>query len=75
MSDGTELTDTGTEYVYQYDYSYDTDGVINQFLWDFGDDVTADQANPSHQYKNSGIYTVSLVVQDDDGSKRRQGNT
>lgn len=48
--------------------AYDTDGSITKFSWDFGDGMTAHEANPSHQYEHSGTYSVSLVVQDDDGS-------
>lgn len=47
--------------------SYDTDGSITKIYWDFGDGVTSDESSPSHQYKTSGTFKVSLVVQDDDG--------
>lgn len=30
------------------------------YLWDFGDGTTSTEANPSHTYKSSGIYTVTL---------------
>ena len=37
-------------------------GEITQWLWDFGDGTTSDEANPSHTYTEPGNYTVSLTV-------------
>ena len=37
-------------------------GEITQWLWDFGDGTTSDEANPSHTYTEPGSYTVSLAV-------------
>jgi len=36
--------------------------------WDFGDGGTSPQQNPSHEYQNSGTYTVSLTVSNQCGS-------
>jgi parallel beta-helix repeat protein len=47
--------------------SYDTDGFITHYYWDFGDGSTSEQENPSHKYENSGTFEVSLKVKDDDG--------
>ena len=44
--------------------SYD-DGSITRYDWDFGDGVTGTGGNPSHTYTVSGIYDVSLTVEDD----------
>lgn len=30
------------------------------FQWDFGDNSTSTDANPSHSYQSSGVYTVKL---------------
>ena len=49
--------------------SFDTDGFIDRFYWDFGDGTTSDQAETTHQYTTSGTYTVSLIVYDDDHMK------
>jgi PKD repeat protein len=37
-------------------------GVINKWLWDFGDGKTSTEKNPSHLFENSGDYNVSLTV-------------
>ena len=58
--------DVNTEFKFS-STSFDTDGVIASFHWDFDDGTTSDQAETTHQYTESGTYTVSLVVTDDDG--------
>jgi gliding motility-associated-like protein len=37
-------------------------GTITKWEWDFGDNFTSDQPNPSHTYTTPGFYTVSLKV-------------
>lgn len=32
------------------------------YLWDFGDNNVSTQANPSHLYTESGVYTVTLQI-------------
>jgi len=51
-----------------YDSSGDADGSVVSWFWDFGDGNTSKEANPSHSYKNNGVYTVRLTVTDDDGA-------
>jgi parallel beta-helix repeat protein len=50
------------------DGSYDPDGVINAYAWDFGDGSTSSASNPSHTYTNAGIYDATLVITDEDGA-------
>ncbi len=38
-----------------------------QWAWDFGDGNTSNSPAPSHTYLNDGIYTVKLVVTDQNG--------
>jgi PKD repeat protein len=37
-----------------------TTGAVS-YIWDFGDGVTSTEVNPEHGYKNSGIYSITLV--------------
>ena len=37
-------------------------------LWDFGDDNTSTQSDPSHTYLTSGVYPVTLTVTNACGS-------
>jgi hypothetical protein len=38
------------------------------YHWDFGDDSTSTEQNPSHTYTNPGEYIVRLTVTDDNGA-------
>lgn len=59
--------------------SYDPDGIIVDYLWDFGDGTIIDTAGdgtannsgvaPSHPYATAGTYTVVLTISDN-----RQGS-
>ena len=51
------------------DASVDPDGQIASWEWDFGDGNTSTVQNPSHQYLDSGTYSVTLTVTDDLGAK------
>jgi hypothetical protein len=44
--------------------SYDTDGIITNYLWDFGDGTNSTLANPTHVYTTAGTYTATLLVTD-----------
>ena len=57
---GEALNFTGSD-------SYDEDGEIASYLWDFGDGNTSTEADPTHAYGTYGTYIVSLTVTDDDG--------
>lgn len=46
------------------DKSVDGDGEIQSWLWNFGDNSTSSEQNPSHSYTAKGTYTVSLTVVD-----------
>ena len=48
--------------------SFDLDGTIVSYVWDFGDDSTGSGVAPDHTYPTPGPYTVTLTVTDDDGA-------
>ena len=46
--------------------SYDPDGYITTWIWDFGDQTGTSGEIVTHNYSSSGIYKVKLFVIDDD---------
>jgi len=48
--------------------SYDPDGTIVSYSWDFGDGNTATGVTTDHAYSVDGNYTVTLTVTDNDGA-------
>ncbi|MCK4731530.1 MAG: right-handed parallel beta-helix repeat-containing protein, partial [Methanophagales archaeon] len=48
--------------------SYDPDGNITNYRWNFGDENTMDTAEPiiTHSYTSTGDYNVNLTVTDND---------
>jgi len=47
--------------------SYDPDGSVTTWSWDFGDGQKASSDKPNHIYAKSGNYTVTLRVRDNSG--------
>ncbi len=43
-------------------------GNVANWNWDFGDGTTANEANPIHQYAETGHYVVTLTVVGEDGT-------
>ena len=49
--------------------SYDPDGAIVSYLWDFGDGSSGNGLMVTHTYPGGGQYTVTLTVNDNAGSR------
>jgi chitodextrinase len=45
--------------------SSDSDGIIVSYIWDFGDGTIIEGQMVNHSYKESGNYTITLLVVDD----------
>ena len=48
--------------------SYDPDGQIVQYLWDFGDNATSNEMIATHAYSRAGNFSPTLTVTDNDGA-------
>jgi PKD repeat protein len=48
--------------------SYDPDGTIASYAWNFGNGATSNQANPSYTYTAAGNFTATLTVTDNNGA-------
>lgn len=65
----TPTNPRNTTVVHFTDSSFDPDGTVSAWWWDFGDEYYSSKQNPVHCYYETGIYTVTLMVTDDDGAQ------
>ena len=71
------IADAGGPYLVQVDYSvslngsasYDPDGTIVSYDWDFGDNTTGTGVLAPHTYTAVGIYEINLTVTDDSSAQ------
>jgi parallel beta-helix repeat protein len=66
QADFTTITNDKTV-TFNASFSYDYDGVINNYNWDFGDQTSGQGQIITHTYSTYQPYTVTLTVTDDDG--------
>lgn len=57
----------GEEVSFDGSGSFDTDGTIVSYQWDFGDESAASGMIVGHSYPTAGSYIVTLTVMDNDG--------
>jgi PKD repeat protein len=57
----------GEEITFDASSSYDPDGTVVKYEWDFGDGNTAEGVEVTHTYAEAGEYTVTLTITDNDG--------
>lgn len=50
------------------DFDDNSTGMVNSWLWSFGDSITSTLRNPTHTYTATGEYTVALSVSGPGGS-------
>ena len=55
--------------------SYDLDGSIVNYTWDFGDNSRSYEINPSHIYLTEGVFIVTLTVMDNDNLTSKNTTT
>jgi PKD repeat protein len=67
-SAGTDQWVTNSAVTFDAAASYDPDGKITKYLWDFGDGSKGSGPSPVHVYESPGVYTVRLTVKDDSGT-------
>jgi len=54
--------------IFDASLSFDTDGNITAYEWEFGDGANATGEIVNHSYSSAGNYTVNLTVTDDRGA-------
>jgi KaiC/GvpD/RAD55 family RecA-like ATPase/PKD repeat protein len=68
FTESAETVDTHEVIYLNASLSYDPDGSIVSYFWDFGDGINAMGKTTSHSYADNGTYIVTLTVTDDDGA-------
>ncbi|MBI3949103.1 MAG: PKD domain-containing protein [Acidobacteria bacterium] len=58
----------GTSVTFDGSASFDPDGTIVSYFWNFGDGTTASGQLVSHAYNSAGVFTVTLTVTDNAGA-------
>jgi len=61
-----ELLEDNTMIIFNASESYDLDGYITDYAWDFGDGTNGTGMVVSHMYAVHGVYNVTLNITDDD---------
>ncbi|HEC88681.1 MAG TPA: PKD domain-containing protein [Thermoplasmata archaeon] len=64
---GEDFISNSSQVIFNGSASYDSDGFIVDYAWNFGDGGVAYGSIVAHIYINDGIYNVMLNVVDDDG--------
>jgi len=67
FTESADTVDIGETISFDASTSYDPDGTIVSYEWDFGDGATATGKTTTHAYTTAGTYTVTLTVTDNDG--------
>jgi len=67
FTESAENVNTGEVITFNASGSYDPDGNITSYFWDFGDGTSTTGVTVDHAYVDAGAYTATLVVTDDDG--------
>jgi len=68
FTESAETVDTGEVITFNATQSYDPDGSIVSYFWNFGDGTNVTGVTTTHSYADDGTYTVTLTVTDDDGA-------
>jgi PKD repeat protein len=64
---------TGLTCTFDGTASFDADGTVESYRWDFGDgNVSTAGANVTHTYANAGSFSASLTVTDNEGATGTQ---
>ena len=66
---GPYTGEVGEEITFDSSQSFDVEGGITSYHWDFGDGETDTGVIATHSYSQRGLYTVTLTVTDETGKQ------
>ncbi|MCK4481918.1 PKD domain-containing protein, partial [Candidatus Bathyarchaeota archaeon] len=75
FTESAEIVHTGESITFNATESYDPDGTIVEYFWDFGDGTNTAGVVVDYVYTDNGTYTVTLTVTDDDGATNSATST
>ncbi len=64
----TDHATVGQSITFDASGSFDSDGQITQYDWNFGDGTSSNQKIATHAYSQAGTFQVILTVTDNDGA-------
>ncbi|HKU77569.1 MAG TPA: PKD domain-containing protein [Pyrinomonadaceae bacterium] len=67
MPNGPYAGQRGQSITFSSSGSFDPNGTITAYYWNFGDGTSSSSANPAHTYQTSGLFTATLTVTDNSG--------
>ena len=67
MAGGPYSGPTGSPIQFNGSSSYDLEGPVDSYQWNFGDNTFGSGPAPAHTYNTAGTYTVTLTVTDNAG--------
>ena len=56
----------GESVTFDASYSFDPDGTISTYVWQFGDGCVSEGMTVTHAYEHEGVYEVRLTVMDNE---------
>ncbi|MFH0837194.1 MAG: right-handed parallel beta-helix repeat-containing protein [Candidatus Aenigmatarchaeota archaeon] len=65
----------GQTIIFNASESYDLDGTITSYSWNFGDNQTSTGIATIHSYTSSGNYTIILTTTDNNGNTNTENKT
>ena len=71
---GPDQLVTASQVIFDAAASYDTDGEIISYVWDFGDGDTGTGERIAHTYRSPGTYKVGLKITDGSGTIRNDAS-
>jgi PKD repeat protein len=69
MIEGPSIGEIGISILFSSNGSYDPEGGVITYRWDFGDGITSIEENPTHIFADAGTYEVILTIYDEEGKK------